>query len=174
MRRPPSERFERSPWGRALLSAFVVLAIGLAVATHLPSSPVQEAIEDPADHVARLLGMEQSWAVFAPNPRSISLNVEARVTFADGSTTTWTVPTGPQIVTNLRFYRWRKWMERLRTDRREYMWRPTAEWIAAIHSDGPSPVTRVELVRYFRETVLASEPAPWQRFTYFTLDVAEP
>lgn len=169
---PLSERLEQSRWGRIAISALVVLVIGLEVATHLPPSALDRAIEAPADKAVRVLGIEQSWAVFAPDPRTTSLRLEARVTFADGSTTTWTVPTGPRGGANLRYYRWRKWLERARADAYRSIWRPTAEWIASIHEGGPSPVSRVELVRHFRENVISGDPEPWQQSTYFTLDLS--
>lgn len=170
---PLSERFERSRWGRVAISLFVVVVIGLEVATHLPPSALDRAVDEPADQAVRLLGIEQAWGVFAPNPRTTSLALEARVSFADGSTTTWTVPSGARIGSNLRYYRWRKWLERARADGYRSIWRPTAEWIASIHSDGPSPVVRVELVRHFRQNVLSGPPNPWQEATYFTLDLAD-
>src|SRR5690606_9625005 len=91
MPRPLSERFERSGVGRVLLSLLVVLVVGLEVATHLPPSALQRAVREPAGTAVRLLGIEHSWGVFAPDPRSTSLRLEARVTFADGTTTSWTI-----------------------------------------------------------------------------------
>lgn len=170
---PLSERFERSRWGRIAISLLVVVVIGLEVATHLPPSALDRAVDEPADQAVRLLGIEQAWGVFAPNPRTTSLGLEARVTFADGSTATWTVPTGARVGSNLRYYRWRKWLERARADGYRSIWRPTAQWIASIHAGGPSPVVQVELVRHFRENVLAGPPNPWQEATYFTLDLTE-
>src|SRR3546814_4513463 len=72
------------------------------------------------------------------NPRSTSLDLEARITYADGSTDTWQVPEGSPIGTNLRYYRWRKWLERIRSDSYRGLWRATAEWVADEHSGGPS------------------------------------
>src|SRR3546814_1539373 len=89
------------------------------------------------------------------NPRSTSLDLEARITYADGSTDTWQVPEGSPIGTNLRYYRWRKWLERIRSDSYRGLWRATAEWVADEHSGGPSPVVKVELVRFFRENVVS-------------------
>src|SRR3546814_808603 len=106
------------------------------------------------------------------NPRSTSLDLEARITYADGSTDTWQVPEGSPIGTNLRYYRWRKWLERIRSDSYRGLWRATAEWVADEHSGGPSPVVKMELVRFFRENVVSGEQPPWEEYTYFTLDVA--
>lgn len=172
MARPLSERFEGSRGGRVVLSLLVVAVIGLEVATHLPPSALDRAVGEPAERAVRLLGIEQAWGVFSPDPRTTSLRLEARVTFADGSRTTWTVPSGPRVGSNLRFYRWRKWLERARADGYRSIWRPTAQWVASIHDDGPSPVAEVELVRHFRENVLSGAPNPWQEVTYFTLDLS--
>jgi hypothetical protein len=149
-----------------------VLVLLLEVATHLPGSAIEREVSAPANRFIRMVAAEQAWGVFAPDPRSTSLRLEARVTFADGSTTSWDVPDGPRIGANLRFYRWRKWLERIRSDSFRGLWRPTAEWVASLYADAPSPVTRVELVRHFHENVVIGEQPPWEEFTYYTLDVA--
>lgn len=171
---PLSERFERSSVGQLVISIGIVLVLLAEVGTHLPSSALERSIGPTANQVVRLLASEQAWGVFAPNPRTTSLEVEGRVTFEDGSTAVWTIPEGPNIGANLRFYRWRKWLERVRSDGYRSIWRPTAEWIATLYDDEPSPVVRVELVRRFHENALEGQQPPWQEFTYFTLDLDEP
>lgn len=173
MPRPLSERFEGSVLGRVLISVLVVVVIGLEIATHLPPSALQRAVSEDAGKAVRVLGIEHAWGVFAPDPRSTSIRLEARVTFADGTTTTWTIPEGPRVGSNLRLYRWRKWLERARSDSYRSIWRPTAEWIASIHSDGPSPVARVELVRHHRTNEISGEQPPWEETTYYVLDLTE-
>ena len=71
--------------------------------------------------------------MFAPNPRSTSLKIEGRVTFEDGSTATWHLPEGARVGANLRYYRWRKWLERVRSDDFRTLWEPTCEWIASLY-----------------------------------------
>jgi hypothetical protein len=114
---------------------------------------------------------EQSWGVFAPNPRSTSLQLTARVHFADGTMTTWEVPEGARVGGNLRYYRWRKWLERVRSDDFSNLWKPTAEWIASLYDDEAAPVARVELVRYFRDNVIEGEQPPYEDFTFYTLEL---
>ena len=173
MRPPLSERFERSTIGQVLISAVIVLVLACEVGTHLPPSALRDAVSEPADQIVRLLGSEQAWGVFAPNPRSTSIELEARVTFADGSRTTWTLPTGPALGANLRYYRWRKWLERVRADDHRSLWEPTARWIAGLYEDEPSDVVQVELVRRFHENVVEGPQPPWQEFTYYRLDLEE-
>lgn len=173
MAAPLSERFERSSVGQLVISVGVVLVLLCEVGTHLPPSALARSVGPTANQVVRLLASEQAWGVFAPNPRTTSLQVEGRVTFADGSTTVWTIPEGPNVGANLRFYRWRKWLERVRSDGYRTIWEPTARWIASLYDDQPSPVVRVDLVRRFRENVLQGTPPPWQEYTYFTLDLED-
>ena len=170
---PLSERFERSSLGQLVVSIGIVLVLLCEVGTHLPPSALERAVGPTANQVVRLLASEQAWGVFAPNPRPTSLQVEGRVTFADGSTTVWTIPEGPNIGANLRYYRWRKWLERIRSDSYQDIWAPTARWIASLYDDQPSPVVRVDLVRRFHDNVLQGEPPPWQEYTYFTLDLSD-
>jgi hypothetical protein len=172
LRPPPlSERFERSSLGQLVVSVGIVLVLLSEVGTHLPPSALNRAVAPTAGQMVRVLASEQAWGVFAPNPRTTSLQVEGRVTFADGSTTIWTLPEGPNIGANLRYYRWRKWLERVRSDGYRELWEPTARWIASLYDDEPSPVVRVELVRRFHDNVVRGDQPPWREFTYFTLDL---
>ncbi len=167
----PGERFEQSALGRLVISAAVAALLLAEIATHLPASSFERAVIDPANHLLGLAGSEQTWVVFAPNPRSVSLDMEARVTFADGSTARWTLPDGPAFGANLRFYRWRKWLERVRADDESPLWDPTARWIASLYDDRPSPVTRVELIRRFHDDIVDGPQPPWQAFTFSTLEL---
>lgn len=169
-----SERFERSRIGRALISIGVVVLLLAEVGTHLPSSALERAVREPSDLIVRLAGSEQTWAVFAPDPRAVSLRLEARITFADGSAALWKTPEGPAIGANLRFYRWRKWIERARADDHSGLWDPTARWIASLYEDGPSPVVQVDLIRRFHQNVVSGEQPEWKAFTYYTLYLSEP
>lgn len=168
---PLSERIERSSWGRLLLSAFVVLVLLAQIGTHLPSSALEREVGDSSNRLVRLLASEQSWGVFAPDPRPTSLGFEARITHADGSTEVWELPDGAPLVENLRYYRWRKWLERVRADRYQDIWEPTARWVAEEHDDEDNPVVRVELVRFFRQNELEGRQPPYEQFTYYTLDL---
>jgi hypothetical protein len=127
-------------------------------------------VEGRANAAVRLVASEQQWGVFAPDPRTTSLRIEGHVTFADGTTAVWTLPEGARIGANLRYYRWRKWLERVRSDDYTALWDPTARWIADEHSGGPSPVAKVELVRRFHDNTLRGDPLPYREFVYFTYE----
>jgi hypothetical protein len=166
-----SERFERSTWGQVIIGALIVLVVLSEIGIHLPSSAIEREVSPSANRVIRLLGAEQAWGVFAPDPRGTSLEIEGRVTFADGSTAIWTLPEGAVLGENLRYYRWRKWLERVRSDSYTDIWEPTARWIASLYEDRESPVVRVELVRRFRENSVEGPQPPYEEFTYYTLEL---
>jgi hypothetical protein len=44
------------------------------------------------------LDLEQNWGVFAPDPRQETVDVLARVSFADGSQQTWQIPRRDPVV----------------------------------------------------------------------------
>ena len=155
--------------GRVLISLALLAVLLTEIGTHLPSgSAVGREVSDNAGWLSRAAGTDQQWGVFAPDPRRTSLRIEARVTFEDGSTAVWHLPEGPRIGANLRYYRWRKWLERVRDDNQRRLWEPTARWIAEEHSGGPSPVAQVELVRMFHTNVISGRQPAYEEFTYYT------
>jgi hypothetical protein len=166
-----SERVERSPLGQLVISALIVLLLLAEIGTHLPESAVERSVSESSNQIIRVLGSEQAWGVFAPDPRPTSLQLYARVTFTDGTTAIWHLPRGSRVLGNLRYYRWRKWLERARSDSYSDIWDPTARWIATLYDDRAAPVARVELVRRFHDNVVDGPQPPWQEFVYYTLDV---
>jgi hypothetical protein len=166
---PLSARFERSAIGQVLISALIIVLIATEIGSNLPDSSVARSVGATSGQVVRVLGMEQAWGVFAPDPRPTSIAMEARVTFADGTHATWHMPHGDPVVSNLRYYRWRKWLERVRADDYKDIWDPTARWIASLYDDRPSPVTQVQLIRRWHENTLSDPQPPWQSYVYDTV-----
>jgi hypothetical protein len=166
---PPSigERFERSPVAQIVVGIVIVTALLAQLVTHMPSSSaVEDELGKSASYIVRLAGIESQWGVFAPNPRSTSLKIEGRVAFEDGSTATWHLPEGARVGANLRYYRWRKWLERVRSDDFRALWEPTCQWIASLYEDVDSPVERVQLVRRFHDNELTGPQPPYDEFVY--------
>jgi|GEM_PF-3104130 len=169
-----SERAERSPTVQVLISVAIVVVLLAQVATHLPDrSAVSQLVAPEANRLIRMLGTEQQWGVFAPDPRQTSLRLEGRVTFEDGTTAVWELPNGPRVGGNLRFYRWRKWLERVRADDYQGLWEPTARWIASLYDNRASSVATVELVRMFHTNTVTGKQPPYEEFTYYTYVVAD-
>jgi hypothetical protein len=171
---PLSQRIERSPAAQLVISIVIVLVLLAEVITHLPDgSAVERSVGQPASQMIRIFAAEQSWGVFAPNPRSSSIGIEAEITFADGSTARWELPQGAVVGTNLRYYRWRKWLERARSDSYKSLWEPTARWIASLYGSPDNPVEQVALIRRSHDNVLIGPQPPWETVTYYTLRLDE-
>ena len=137
-------RLLRSRGGRLAVAAMVAVMAVWTFGPNLPAGPAVDQFDSlwaPANDA----GFDQNWSVFSPNPRDQSLDVDALVEFADGSSTTWTVPDSDPI--GWRSARWRKWVERIRLDTNERYWDATAEWIAEQHRRGDELPTVVRLTR---------------------------
>lgn len=170
----PSERIERSPAGRALLSVLVLAILGGIAVWNLPHSELRARLVPVVEPYMHAAGLDQDWGVFAPDPRRITLELQARITYDDGTTETWLVPHGGRLLGAYRFYRWRKWIEYARGDAYEHLWRPTAEWVAREHATGARTPVEVVLVRRWYDIPppgSGREPTPWNEFEYFTLEV---
>ena len=122
-----------------------------------------------------MLGLYQSWSVFAPNPSTASVAVEADIHFADGDVVRHRFPHGDDLVGAYREYRWRKWERRVRLDRYDHLWRDAAEWLAARYEDDGT-VERIVLIRRFSDTPEpgSDEERIWQSVEFYEYDVPEP
>jgi hypothetical protein len=161
------ERIERTVSAQVLIAIVIVALLLAQLVTHLPGdSAVENELGSSANQLVRLAAVESQWGVFAPNPRSTSLKLEGRVTFEDGSTAVWHLPEGARIGANYRYYRWRKWLERVRSDEFQNLWEPTCQWIASLYDDADSPVASVDLVRLFHDNHLVGEQPPYDEFVY--------
>lgn len=164
------ERFERSVAGRVLLTVVMAVLSVAVLLWNLPAGPVRDDVRPAAGRVLLPLGLDQDWALFAPDPRGFSLGLYARLSYADGSQRVLTLPERGRVLAPYRSYRWQKYAERARADEHGRLWEPTARWFADRGGEG---VTRVELVRTFRDSVVpgSREPRPDRReFAFFVLD----
>jgi hypothetical protein len=171
------QRFEARPAGRVAISAFLLitlLAMGLAM---LPESRLREVTSGVAQPYLLATGMEQSWSMFAPDPRRVSVDLEARVHFANGTTAVWRPPAGGDLAGAQWDYRWRKWMENAIQDvNAEVLWRPTALYAAReLRAGGARPVS-VTLVRRWRDVPkpgAGRAERPWKRYAFYELALGE-
>src|SRR3954471_8417968 len=124
-----------------------VLAVAVLI-WNLPAGQARDAVRPAAAHVLYPVGLDQDWALFAPDPRAFSVGVYARITYADGRQRIRVAPHNGHLLAPYRTYRWQKYVERLRADDYQSLWEPTARWIA--RDAGPG-VTKVVLVRPFRD-----------------------
>jgi hypothetical protein len=141
---------ERSPAGRGVLSTLIVITLIAVIAVNLPQSDLRQQLLRPGQSYLDALGLDQNWALFAPNPRDVILNVYASVRLADGRTLLWRYPHDGALFGQYRDYRWRKWAEGLVAPADSVLWKPAAVW-AATHVHAPAAQVRsVSLLEGYR------------------------
>jgi hypothetical protein len=163
-------RIEESRAGRIVLSVLILFTVFALVVWNAPDSPLRRHVLVATGRYTAALGLDQNWAVFAPNPRTNSLRLLAAGQFADGSSARWAVPRGGSVFGAYWDYRWLKWMEWATSDDQRQLWQPTADYVARRLSKPRRPVTTVFLVR---ETSQNNPPGAkpsagqWVADTYF-------
>ena len=153
------ERIERSPAGRAAISLVLVVVLVVVIVMNGQKSTLRDEVVDATAPVINAIGLDQSWGVFAPNPRNVSLDFFARVRYEDGTTETWRLPHGGPLLGDYWDYRWRKYLEYLVQDPwADQTHRQFSTYIAReVHRDGRTP-TRIVLVREKRAVRPGQDP----------------
>jgi hypothetical protein len=168
------ERLESSRAGRAAISVFIVVTVVCVVVWNLPQSQLKSQAVEITGPFIRATGLNQNWGVFSPDPRRHTLELIARVRYADGTEETLSIPRGGRLVGGYWDYRWRKWAEWTSSDEYDELWQPAADWFARRAAvQGRQPVS-VTLARRWRE-LLPPGPGPsrgeWQEYSFYTYDV---
>jgi hypothetical protein len=142
------ERFEASVAGRTALTALLLFTLTAMIVSNLPDSELRRTGLRVADPFLDVTGLHQNWNLFAPDPRRITLQLEARIVYADGQTVLWHPSVGDPVVGVYATFRWRKWASYVVSRANSSaLWAPTADWVARTHlRDGRYPA-RVVLVR---------------------------
>lgn len=149
-RRGWQQRLEESELGRGALSSVIVVTLIAIVAINLPGSELRRQLLRPAQPYLNALGLDQNWAIFAPDPRRVVIDTSALVAFEDGVTARWRFPHDGALVGTYRDYRWRKWDENLINPANSAaLRRPAALWAARQEARPGHRVTRVTLVERF-------------------------
>ena len=164
------ERVERSVGAQIVIGILIVTALLAQLVTHLPeSSAVEDELGPSANYAGPPRGdrvavgrVRPEPAVHEPEdrgPGDLRGRQHGGVAPARGA---------PASAANLRYYRWRKWLERVRSDDFRNLWEPTCQWIASLYDEFDSPVEKVQLVRLFHENRLIGEQPPYEEFVYHT------
>lgn len=88
------QRFEESRLGKRVISVLLLVALLICVAWNLPESPIKRAIQPVLEPVAVPTGLDQGWAMYAPDPTRRADTIEVQVKMADGQIRTWTSQPG--------------------------------------------------------------------------------
>jgi hypothetical protein len=175
--RSVQESVERTALGRIVISILLVVIVITLVTANLPDSRLQRLLLS-ADHpVLYSVGLDQSWGVFAPDPRRQVVQFRADVTYADGGHASWRVPTGDAFVGEYWDYRWLKWVEyALSADYGLQLWQPAAIYAARKSVVGTHRPMYVKLVsRWYNLQPPGHVRGPhrWHEHTYFTLLISD-
>jgi hypothetical protein len=176
-RTSPQERFERTVAGRVLISAFLVLTLLTVLAANLPDSRLKSLLNSAVHTYLYGVGLDQSWTVFAPEPRRETIHVTATVTYEDGSKATWSVPKWDPVIGAYADYRWLKWAEYvILPEQSVNLAQPAALYVAREKASSTRRPTRVELQNrwYALEPPGdADKPKFIREGTFFTTQITE-
>jgi hypothetical protein len=96
-------------------SVMIAVIVVVVVVFNLPASPITRGLAPVVNAIALPLGLDQSWAVFAPTPPTRQDNIEVNVVMASGTVKTWTLPRSNRVFGVPTSHRWRKLKETLVT-----------------------------------------------------------
>jgi hypothetical protein len=154
------ERLESSVAGRILLSILIVVLLVAVVVWNLPDSDLGRRSQFRLKPVVNAAGLDQTWAVFAPDPPRQEFELEARIAYVDGTERVWRVPTGNPVLGAYRDYRWLKWAEWMTGGTQVQLMKPAAVWIAREERlAGRRPVS-VTLLRQVSDLPIGREKGP--------------
>jgi predicted DCC family thiol-disulfide oxidoreductase YuxK len=168
------QRFEESAFGRGILSTLIVVTVLFIVVDNVPDSYVKQKLLRPGLPYLSAVGLDQNWALFAPDPRRVSIQVFAIVAFDDGKTVRWYPPSNGSLIGTYRDYRWRKWEEQITGAQNSVLWRPAAIWAAQRVARPGHYVTRVALIERFTPIEppgTTPESGPASQHLFYVLNV---
>jgi hypothetical protein len=127
-----------------MISGLVALIFLIAAASNMPGSEIQRLLVPVVKPIAVATGLDQQWAMFAPNPPRRIKYLEVRVVLADGNHRVWTPPVSGGLAGAVSSHRWRKLSETLLTEKEV---RPQlARWVVREVTEPDERAVRVQIV----------------------------
>jgi hypothetical protein len=134
--------------GRVLLNLVALVLVSAMLVSNLPASALREQLVAFEQPITDVTGLSQSWALFAPTPRSVTLQLRAEIERTDGSIEEWVPPAGDRLVGVYRTYRWRKWAGFAVSRDRTALHRQAVRYLELrAAEDGGPPVAEIRLFR---------------------------
>jgi len=96
-------------------NAMLAVIVMVIVLFNLPASAITKAVSPVVNSIALPLGLDQNWALFAPEPPTRQDNLAVNVTMASGAVRTWELPRANPVFGVPTEHRWRKLKETLIT-----------------------------------------------------------
>jgi len=166
---------------KPLISALIVLILYCGSLWILPDSAGRSTLLEPFTPVILYIGLCHKYTMFAPNPKNINLDIDAKVTFSDGSTTVWQYPRIERLglYERIQKERFRKFgIDHLKNDDHRLLWPDFARWVARINDSGGRHPVRIELERNWADVpppavgIGSALPRHWRKFLFYTYGVA--
>ena len=159
-----------------MISFLLVVTLAALIVTNMPASHTKDRLWPLADPYLNALGLDQNWAIFAPNPRNPIVFVETHIDYADGTSAVRPSRPSPGLAA-YRDYRWHKFAEQMRLDRHADVWPAFARFVVEREraaGRGPARVTLVRRVSEMLPPGPGPENGPWIEERFFTLDLGAP
>jgi hypothetical protein len=168
------ERLESSPLGRGLISGMILFVAVVLIGANLPDAPIKERINRVVHPMRDLVGLDQYWGVFAPNPRGETWAVHARIRYGDGSVASWSPPTADAFIGEYRSHRWVKYAENVFQMKHQVTWPDLALWLVRTYDRPEHHPVQIELIRRWYDLNPPGSKVmrgPWQERTFYVLPV---
>jgi hypothetical protein len=95
------------------ISAMVIVILAIGVVCNLPDSAIKRTMSPVIYPIALPVGLDQNWAMYAPDPPRRQEDVEVHIAMADGTERVWTLPRLNPVFGIAFTHRWRKYKESL-------------------------------------------------------------
>jgi hypothetical protein len=175
---------------KILASAFIVVNLMMMIRAQLPSNaPVINYVYKPVTFVQNYFSLWRGWSMFAPNPLRTNQYVDAKVTFADGTSIIWNFPNASETNVLKRYLfseRYRKYSsDALRLDSKKFLWEDSTKYIVrklAVTHAGKQPLSITLRRRWehipkwnksFREHGRVLDTKKFRTYEYYTYKVAQ-
>ncbi len=158
------EWFESRRFGRLLISVFVAFTVVAMVIWNMPESLLRREGMRIAEPYVTAVGLDQNWSVFAPEPYRESFLLAVRAADADGTRSTWPVPTSGPVLGAYWEFRWGKWSEWAIAGKSDLCERTAVYAAGQLADEGRRPVRVKVFARRRKNFPAGHDPAhgPWQ------------
>ena len=148
-------RLTRRFWGRLFVSLLILWHFLAILVWEVPTLQQGDFkwLGDPVRAYMVSTQFNQGWNMFAPEPYTLDLYVEAHIRYADGRTVSWEFPRMAKMSYFTRYQkeRWRKYIEVASNDDYRMYWPVMAAYAARENNDDPhNPPISVDLVKWTR------------------------
>lgn len=149
----------------------MVVVVVSVVLWNMPAGRPRVKVSHVVDPIIQAVGLDQNWALFAPNPRNYGIGISATVTYRDGRVKHLSPPHNGLILSPYRTYRWQKYDENLNMETHAALWAPAARWYARAAGGHPVKVVLTRTFRYVTVPGDAGSRPPRQHYDFYTLNL---